>query len=103
MGLGAIEGLPAPSPVLLTGEAFFRAEASLKEACSTRAAAVVRSDWEAWDRAANAAFLLLGHLWECWPPAVWRCLARYLESEDLRTAAHAEGVSYQAVHKQFAG
>jgi len=105
VGLGAVEGLRggrAASPALLTGEAFLRAEAALAEARRLGAAAVVRSGRADWDPAANAALLLLGYVWRRWPPAVWRRLADYLEAGDLKAVARAEGVSYQAVHKQFA-
>ena len=63
---------------------------------------MVRSGRADWDPAANAALLLLGYVWRRWPPAVWRRLASYLEAGDLKAVARAEGVSYQAVHKQFA-
>ena len=105
VGLGAVEGLRggwAASPALLTGEAFLRAEAALAEARRLGAAAVIRSGRADWDPAANAALLLLGYVWRRWPPAVWRRLASYLEAGDLKVVARAEGVSYQAVHKQFA-
>ncbi len=106
VGLGAVDGLGqagrAPSPALLTGEAFLRAEAALTQARAERAPVQVRSDQAAWDASTNAALQLLGFIWKRWPPAVWRRLARYLETGDLKAVARSEGVSYQAVHKQFA-
>jgi len=105
VGLGAVQGLVqgrAPSPAQLTGEAFFRAEAALEEARKHRILAAVRSADARWDQATNAVFLLLDHVASRWPPEVWRRVLGYLETGDLKAVARAEGVSYQAVHKQFA-
>jgi len=105
VGLGAVEGLQgafAPSPALLTGPAFLRAEAALAEARAEGILAAIQSGEARWDGAANAALLLLGHLAGRWPRGVWRRLRVYLETGQFKAVAAAEGVSYQAVHKQFA-
>ena len=104
VGLGAVEGLRgrAPSPARLTGEAFFRADAALGEARKRRVLAAVRSADFRWDLAANAVFLLLDHIASRWPPEVWQRVLTYQEAGDLKAVARAEGISYQAVHKQFA-
>ena len=105
VGLGPVEGLykgQTPSPARLTGEAFFRAEAALEEARKRRVLAAVRSADFRWDQAANAAFSLLDYVASRWPPEVWRRVLTYLDTGDLKAVARAEGISYQAVHKQFA-
>jgi len=105
VGLGAVEGLSrgqSPSPARLTGEAFFRAEAALEEARKRRVLAAVRSADFRWDQATNAVFTLLDYVASRWPPEVWRRVLTYLDTEDLKAVARAEGISYQAVHKQFA-
>ena len=105
VGLGAVEGLykgQSPSPARLTGEAFFRAEAALEEARKRRVLAAVRSADLRWDQAANAVFSLLDYVASRWPPEVWRRVLTYLDTGDLKAVARAEGISYQAVHKQFA-
>ncbi len=98
VGLGAVEGLArrgrAPSPARLTGEAFFRADAALGEACKRRVLAAVRSADFRWDLAANAVFLLLDHIASRWPPEVWQRVLTYLEAGDLKAVAGAEGISY---------
>ena len=106
VGLGAVEGLArrgrASSPARLTGEAFFRADAALGEAHKRRVLTAVRSADSRWDLAANAVFLLLDYIAPRWPPEGWQRMLTYLETGHLKAVARAEGVSYQAVHKQFA-
>ena len=105
VGLGEVEGLQgafAPSPALLTGPAFLRAEAALAEAREKRILAAIQSGEARWDGAANAALLLLGYLANRWPQGAWRRLRIYLETGQFKAVAAAEGVSYQAVYKQFA-
>ncbi len=104
LGLGRVEGLknlPAPSPALLAGNAFIRAEAALKEAKRARLRIVLKGDDPGLDAPYNAAFRLGGHLFSRWPPELWQRLYLYLESGDLARVAAHEKVSYQAIHKQF--
>ena len=49
----------------------------------------------------NAAFRLGSYLFDRWPPGLWKRLYLYLETGDLAQVAAQEGVSYQAIHKQF--
>jgi len=103
VGLGRVEGLSggeAPSPALLTGEAFPRAEEALARARSASRLAAALGENPAWNGATEAALTLLDHLAQRWPPTVWRRLPLFLEASNLEAVARAEGVSYQAVHKE---
>ncbi len=104
LGLGRVEGLkeaPHPSPALLAGNAFIRAEAALKEAKRARLRVVLKGDDPGRDAPFNAAFRLGSYLFDRWPPGLWKRLYLYLETGDLARVAAQEGVSYQAIHKQF--
>lgn len=104
LGLGRVEGLkklPAPSPALLAGNAFIRAETAFKEAKRARLRIVLKGDDPGLDAPYNAAFQLAGHLFDRWPPELWNRLYLFLQTGDLAGVAEKAGVSYQAVHKQF--
>jgi len=85
----------------MDGEAFLRASEALKRAKAKGREVAFSTGIGEIDEVADMVYSLVEALWRKWRPRLWRRVGRFLETESIQEVARLEGVTYQAIYKEF--
>ena len=102
VGESILDQKPAERHIVqISREAFSRAGDALETAKDEERVLCARTTTPRIDQVLGITIGLAAAIWKRWDQPVWRRLVAYLDSGTLKDVASQEGVSYQAIHKQF--
>lgn len=101
VGWGKISTGVLDDPSLMDGEVFLRTSEALKRAKARGREVVFSTGIGEIDEVADMVYSVAEVLWRKWRPQLWRRVKRFLETDSIQEVARLEGVTYQAIYKEF--